>query len=122
MYKAGQHWFICDVCGYKTRSTDKRRRWDGLIVCSNDYETDHPQKYIRVEPDGLPVSDPRPRPVDEFVVACDLWTSSPMADYGTADCATVGGNTNIELLLSNFSYHTLAGIAIPGSYYVVGVP
>lgn len=88
-YKAGQHWFICDVCGFKIRSEDKRKRWDGLIVCHSDWEPDHPQKYIRVEPDGQPVADPRPRPEDAFEYVCYMYASHPYADIAEADCAVV---------------------------------
>ena len=87
MFKAGSHWKICDCCGFKTRSELIRRRWDGLMVCPDDYETDHPQKYIRVEPDGLPVSDPRPRPVDTFDYVCYIYAKQAYADLAEANCA-----------------------------------
>ena len=114
MYKKGQHYFICDVCGFKHHSEKKKKRWDGLIVCPEDYEVDHPQKYIRVEPDGLPVADPRPRPEDSFIFSCDLWSSSSMADFGEADCASVGGTTSIELLIQLFNPRCVAEYAITG--------
>lgn len=87
MYKAGQHYFICDVCGFKHHSEKKKKRWDGLIVCPEDFEADHPQKYLRVEPDGLPVSDPRPRPEDVFDYVCYIYASMAYADLAEADCA-----------------------------------
>ena len=113
-YKPGLHLFVCDVCGFELTSDKKRKRWDNLIVCPEDWEPDHPQKYIRVQPDGLPVSDPRPEPEDEFVFVCDLWSSSPMADFGEADCASVGGNTNIEFLIQLFNPRCVAEYAIAG--------
>ena len=61
-YIAGAHKFICDVCGFEYLSTEKRRRWDGLIVCPEDYEQDHPQKYLRVQSDGQSVPDPHAEP------------------------------------------------------------
>ena len=90
MYKQGQHKFTCDVCGFEYYSEDKKKRWDGLIVCPEDYEVDHPQKYIRVSPDGQPVSDPRPEPEDEFTYVCYMYASHPYADMAEADCAVVG--------------------------------
>ena len=44
-----------------------------------------------------------------------------MADFGTADCATVGGNTNIPLLISIFNPSAVAGYAI-ASRSISGVP
>ena len=113
-FLSGSHNFICDVCGFKFKSTEKKRRWDGLVVCPDDYEVDHPQKYIRVQPDGQPVQDPRPEPEDTFIYVCDLWSSSPMADFGEANCATVGGHTSITLLIENFRPAAIAGVAVAG--------
>ena len=113
-YYPGKHTFLCDVCGLVKLSDEKRKRWDNYIVCPDCWETDHPQKFVRVSPDGQPVSDPRPEPVDTFLHTCDLWSSSPMADFGEADCATVGGNTNIELLIQLFQPSCIADIAITG--------
>ena len=87
MYKAHQHKFICDVCGFELYSEKKRKRWDGLIVCPDDFESDHPQKYIRVEPDGQPVDDPRPEAEDVFEYVCYIYASMAYADIAEADCA-----------------------------------
>jgi len=96
MFKAGQYLQICDVCGFKFHSDETRKRWDGLIVCFDDYEVDHPQKYIRVSPDGGPVPDPRPEPADLFRLVCTIWTHTPAADIGTADCAMVDSVPNLN--------------------------
>jgi hypothetical protein len=93
MYKKGQHKFICDVCGFERYSEVKKKRWDGLIVCPEDYEVDHPQKYIRVSPDGLPVSDPRPEPADVFAYICYAYANQGYADIAEADCAQADKTT-----------------------------
>jgi hypothetical protein len=113
-YAHGQWNAICDVCGFKFKSGELRRRWDGLMVCKDDYEVDHPQKHIRVKEDGLAVPWVRDEPEDTYLEVCDLWTASPLADYGTADCMTVGGNTSIPLLISLFDPTCIAGIALTG--------
>lgn len=103
-YIAGQHWFICDVCGHKYRSTVKRKRWDGLVVCPDDWETEHPQKFVRLNSvDGQAVPDPRPRPADVYVdgLFCTIITNSPMADVGVADCMTVDAIASINYLTYN---------------------
>jgi len=122
-FKKGSWNGLCDVCGFKFKFTELQKRWDGLIVCHKDFEQDHPQKYIRVRESGLSVPIIRDRPEDVFVgPACSIWTSSPMADFGTADCATVGGNTNILLLINLFRPATssIAAVAIAG-YSIAGV-
>ena len=46
-YKPGEWNAICDVCGFKFKSGELQRRWDGMMVCSADFETRHPQDFIR---------------------------------------------------------------------------
>ena len=92
-----------------------KKRWDGLLVCKDDFEPRHPQLSLRVRGDKQSVPMPRPDPEqDTFLPSCDLWTASPMADFGTADCATVGGNTSIAILIDVFSPTAVAGYAIAG--------
>lgn len=33
---------ICQVCRAKIKASTALKRWDGLIVCKDDYETRHP--------------------------------------------------------------------------------
>ena len=33
---------ICQVCRQKIKASESLKRWDGLIVCKDDYETRHP--------------------------------------------------------------------------------
>ena len=113
---------ICDVCGHKFKATEMRKRWDGLLVCDKDYETDHPQKFIRVQADGQSVPDPRPRPADDFVAVCDFWSTTCRAGFGTAGCATVGQLASTDQLFNLFPgrVSAIAGIAITG-YALTGV-
>lgn len=89
-FSSGKWNIICDVCGFKFKSNEVKRRWDGLIVCQNDFEHDHPQKFIRVKADGLPVSPIRERPEEVFAAFCDVYTIQSVADVGTADCMLAG--------------------------------
>ena len=90
MYKPGQYLQICDVCGFKFLSGDTRKRWDGLIVCSKDYETDHPQKYLRVSADKISVDDPRPPSDDTFRYVCYFYATHAYAGIAEAGCAKAG--------------------------------
>lgn len=66
-YVPGDFWRICDVCGFKTRSSLTFKRWDGQIVCEADYETRHPQDFVRGRRDRQSVPDPRPEASDVFI-------------------------------------------------------
>jgi hypothetical protein len=86
-YIAGNWNAICDVCGFKFKASEMRKRWDGLMTCAHDFEQDHPQKYLRVKEDKTSVPWVRTRPADVFVAVCFLDDQSAYADMGSADCA-----------------------------------
>jgi hypothetical protein len=119
--KLGDYNAICDSCGRKFKASTMRKRWDGLFVCHEDFEYKHPQLSLKVQGDKQQVPIPRPEPIaDTFLSYCNIWTNSPLANYGTAGCATVGGNTNIALIASIFSANAISGYAIAG-YSTPGV-
>ena len=37
-YKKGDWNIICDVCGCKMKRSEARKRWDGMLVCGDDWE------------------------------------------------------------------------------------
>src|SRR3990167_3440122 len=46
-WKSGDWSAICDVCGFKFKASKLKLRWDGLRVCSSDWEVKHPQEFLR---------------------------------------------------------------------------
>ena len=66
-YIRGDFWRICDVCGFKCRASETSKRWDGLMVCREDFEPRHPQDFVRGRLDRQNVPDPRPEPADVFI-------------------------------------------------------
>lgn len=44
-YVAGTHKRECDVCGFDYRRAEMLKRWDGAIVCKEDYEEKHDRDY-----------------------------------------------------------------------------
>lgn len=42
---------ICDCCGFKFKLSQLRKRWDGAMVCSADWEPRHPQDSIKARPE-----------------------------------------------------------------------
>lgn len=67
LYVPGDHYKICDVCGFKVRASETKRRWDGMITCLPDWEPRHPQDFVRGKVDKQAVTNPRPEPEDVFV-------------------------------------------------------
>ena len=86
-YKPGDWNVICDVCGFRFKSSKLRKRWDGLMVCDKDFEHDHPQKYIRVTETNQAAPWTRPEVVDTTTHVCYMYGISAYADLAEADCA-----------------------------------
>jgi hypothetical protein len=68
---------ICDCCGFKVKQSELRKRWDGAMVCSADWEARHPQDQLAARPERSIVKDARPEPAYRFlgtneVTAADL--------------------------------------------------
>lgn len=85
-YKPGSWNAICDSCGIKFKAEDLRLRWDGLRVCSKDFEFRNPQDFIRVPKEQITPPWSRPdAPTVEYV--CNFITSQGIAGVGVADCA-----------------------------------
>lgn len=47
MYKSGEWKAICDSCGVEFLASELRKRWDGHMVCQDDYETRHIADFIK---------------------------------------------------------------------------
>ena len=66
-YVAGDFWRICDACGFQKRASETFKRWDGLMVCAEDWEPRHPQDFVRGRTDRQTVPNPRPEPLATYV-------------------------------------------------------
>jgi hypothetical protein len=94
-WKSGSWNTICDVCGSKFKAEDLKQRWDGLMVCKDDWEIRHPQELIRPIQDQAKLPWTRPEATDTFVgptytlntSGCTPFGMSCQAGYGSAGCA-----------------------------------
>lgn len=78
---------ICDVCGRLFKEHDLQKRWDGVMVCSGDWEPRQPQDFVRGVADKQAPPWARPEASDDFLFTCTPITTQAIADYGVADCA-----------------------------------
>ena len=93
-YIPGDHWKICDRCGFKCRSSATFRTWDGLYVCREDYETRHPQDFVKGRRDSQIVPNPRPEQVNNFIGP--LTTALSAAAATSATTLTVESSARFE--------------------------
>ena len=56
----------CDVCGFDFKGSKLRKRWDGAMVCSKDFELRHPQDLIKIRGEKNDVRDARIPPDPHF--------------------------------------------------------
>jgi len=105
---------ICDVCGLKFKASELRKDWRGLMVCSHDWETRHPQDFLRVPVDNPAVPWVRPQGEDQFVPTtyiCLPENSVAVAGVGVAGCM-VAGKVSVTPIPNRSA---VAGIMIAGS-------
>lgn len=130
---------ICDVCGFRCKASEMKKRWDGLMVCPTDYELRNAQDFLRVRGDHPSVPWTRPEPEDEFIDLCWIWGRSAYADLGEADCMRADyiplpflqlyemkwglpyPQTNPSAQASGIPGYAIPGRAIPGVTFT-GVP
>lgn len=85
----------CDSCGRKFKASMLTPRWDGLIVCKDDWETRHPSDFLKVQMERISVPFVRPETAPEvFINNCNLINSQAMADVSIAGCMIAGKVSN----------------------------
>ena len=90
MSYTGDFWRVCDVCGFQYRSSQTRKRWDGLWTCLPDFEERHPQDFVRGRRDNENVPEPRPEPITMLV--------GPLTT--TLSASAIAGATTLNVALS----------------------
>ena len=85
-YIHGAHNVICDRSGFKVKSTEVRKEWNNSVVRKEDFESRHPQDYVRGVRDDQSVDNPRPG-------AADINTHNET----TLDAAELAGQTVLSV-------------------------
>jgi hypothetical protein len=108
---------ICDSCGRKFKALDLQKRWDGLMVCKEDYELRHEQDFLRVQKEKITVEFSRPYPTQDTFINDNSWRctiegSRALAFTAVAGCAIAGSMSGIPIYTNTSA---IAGIAISGN-------
>jgi len=110
-YKKGDWLAICEVCGRKMKATRLKKRWDGLLVCSEDWEPRQPQDFVRGVPEHVAPPFTNPESADNFFTdPFFCWTKSSIPLYATPGCAIPG-----DLSLGP-TYEQVFGIVEPSTF------
>jgi hypothetical protein len=70
----GNYNALCDSCGRKFKALDLQKRWDGLMVCQEDFEQRHPQDLLKVQREKIAVPWSRPYAAEDTFIPETLWT------------------------------------------------
>lgn len=82
-YSKGDWLVICDDCGRKYKASALKKRWDGLMVCSNTcWEPRQPQDFVRGVADTQVPSYTRVEQADTFIDVDGIYTI-PATPSGT---------------------------------------
>jgi hypothetical protein len=49
-YNRGDWNSVCDLCGFRYKASQMKKRWDGLMVCPEDFEERNKQEFVRGVP------------------------------------------------------------------------
>lgn len=61
-FKSGDWNVVCPVCGFPYKASQLRKRWDGVMVCLDDWEPRHELDLIRAPRPEQPIPWSQPEP------------------------------------------------------------
>lgn len=90
---SGEWNITCDVCSKKIKAHEAKQRWDGFIVCPEDYETRQPQDFVKAQVDKITVPFTRPIPAYVFTdvpYICTIDGMTGIVGFAISGCSIVG--------------------------------
>ena len=96
-YYNGSWNVICDQCGRQYKANELSMRWDGLMVCSGDWEPRQPQDFVHGVADKMTPPFTRPQQSDTFIPQCNIYSVNAIADAASADCAVSDYDNGLRL-------------------------
>jgi len=106
-YQAGNHWNVCQRCGFDMRLSDSTIEWNGLKVCNDCWEPRHPLDFAQAHPEDTSAKGVvTGQPADVYVnnaISLTLDTASYTYDAGAINEGGVPSVT-IELTTASYAY------------------
>ena len=92
-FDSGDWKVICDVCGREFKASRLKKRWDGFMVCPDDWEPRQPQDFVHGISDVQAPPWTRPETSDTFIGGgCS--TNTSIAGLAIAGCMIAGNIVN----------------------------
>lgn len=81
-YLAEHQWnVLCHVCGFKKKSSEIRKQWDGILACLECYTPRHEQDFIRGRRDRQKVPFSNPQSQTPTFVTGDIYVDDSFQEY-----------------------------------------
>ncbi len=94
---------ICDVCGFRYKANEIKHRWDGLVVCPQDWEERHPMDLFQAREEKTGVPFTRPEPVDQFTTVNYISTSVGVQDTVGIPDSTFEIQRRVQVISDDFN-------------------
>ena len=95
-YKSGSHLSNCYRCGFTFRAEELRKTWDGLWVCEDDWESRHPQDFLRTKEERVAAGAPLLHDdTSQLAAAATFGQAYAVAGFAEAGRAVVGTDDDI---------------------------
>jgi hypothetical protein len=65
-YRPGDNYLIDDKTGLKIRASEARQQWNKIVTHGKNFDTRHPQDFVKARADRQNVPNARPRQPDAF--------------------------------------------------------
>ena len=103
----GSYSAICDVCGLKYKAEELSRRWDGAMVCEADFETRHPQEFVRARRDNPKLPFIRPDMDDSVTFAGTISLINAAGDLENTSKYTTREDSSSNSVITATTYLVL---------------
>jgi len=58
---------VCAICGKRVKCNELKKRWDGILVCREDWEPRHPQEFMQPSQKAPNENEGNPESLDIFI-------------------------------------------------------
>lgn len=103
-YYPGDEWGVCDECGINYRKKHLKKRWDGFLVCSNDFEHRHPQEFVIGVSDKITVANQRQETYQSIInddcTSTTGWSVNSGWTHNTCEFYHSSGSNTLERSLT----------------------
>ena len=100
IHGVGEYQAICASCGFVFMNYELLTRWDGLLVCSDDWEPRNPLDFAPIPTVKAPLPFTQPDDLTQEITptlnhgsVCAPPFRRALVGYGTVGCATLGITT-----------------------------